>query len=133
MHTTSLNPAAQTPIYAAAPGLTPAINAAQNSSVSGPSPKLISAAHEFEAQMMKELLKPLASSGAPGSDDSDQENSGGALGAYATEAFGRALSNGGGFGIAKSILSSLSHSKTSTPLTPVTGQAHADTQIKTSK
>jgi Rod binding domain-containing protein len=135
MQTTSLNPAAQaaTPIYSAAPGLTPAMNAAQRSKLTGPSPKLVAAAHEFEAQMMKELLKPLASSGVSGSGDSDDENSGGALGAYATEAFGRALSNGGGFGIAKSILSSLSRSQTSTPLTPVTGQTHADTQIKNHK
>jgi Rod binding domain-containing protein len=133
MHSINVNPISQvvTPIYSAVPGLTPAINTAQNTSASTPSPKLVAAAHEFEAQMMKELLKPLAASGMSGSGDSDDdENSGGALGAYATEAFGRALSNGGGFGVAKSILSSLSHSNTPTP---VTGQVHVDTQIKTHK
>lgn len=121
-------------MYSGAHGLTAAKIAAHNSTSTGPSPKLVATAHEFEAQMMKELLKPLASSGVSGDGDSgDDENSGGALGAYATEAFGRALSNGGGFGIAKSILNSLSHSKTSTPLMPVTGQTHIDTPINNHK
>ena len=41
-------------------GIELAQRAAQRSQViAGPSPKLVHAAHEFEAQMMKELLKPM--------------------------------------------------------------------------
>jgi Rod binding domain-containing protein len=133
MQSTNINPVTPTAasISSAAPPFKQALITVQGTPSNGPSPKLVAAAHEFEAQMMKELLKPLASSGAPGSTDSeDSENSGGALGAFATEAFGRALSNGGGFGIAKSILSSLSHTKT---ITPVTKQTHFDTQINLHK
>ena len=92
-----------------------------------PSPKLVAAAHEFEAQMMKELLKPLSSSGLAGADgDGDNDSgSGNALASYATEAFGKALSNGGGFGVAKSIIHSLTHSHTQ-----VTAAGHLDTGLK---
>lgn len=70
----------------------------------GPPPRLIKAAHEFEAQLMKELLKPLSSS----SGDEDEEGSGGALGEFAAEALGSGLSRLGGLGIADSILKELS-------------------------
>lgn len=74
-----------------------------------PQPRLLRAAHEFEAQLMKELLKPMtASSGLDGSDE--DSNSTGALGEFAGEALGRAISEHGGFGIADSILHRLSHS-----------------------
>ncbi len=71
--------------------------------------RLVRASHEFEAQMMKELLKPMtAGDGLKG--DEDQGGSGGVLGEFATEALGRSLSDLGGLGIANSILHSLSHS-----------------------
>jgi Rod binding domain-containing protein len=94
---------------------------------SAPSPKLVAAAHEFEAQMMKELLKPLSSTGLAGEDGDEggDSGSGGALAAYATEAFGKALSNGGGFGVAKSIITSLSRSHSE-----VTATEHGDTRLK---
>lgn len=73
-----------------------------------PSPRLVSAAHEFEAQMMKELLKPLTSTnGLNGEDDDAASGSGSALGEFASEALGRGLSEHGGFGIASSILRQL--------------------------
>ena len=72
-----------------------------------PSPRLVSAAHEFEAQMMKELMAPLA----PGHDllggGEDEEGSSSALSSFASEAMGKAISEHGGLGIAKSILHQL--------------------------
>lgn len=76
-------------------------------------PRLVNAAHEFEAQLMKELMKPLTSGVAPGDDsddaggDSSSAGSTGALGEFASEAFARALSNQGGFGIANQIIGQL--------------------------
>jgi Rod binding domain-containing protein len=89
-------------------------NSAANQTPSAtPQPRLVKAAHEFEAQMMKELLEPLNHStsllGADGDDDSgDSSGSAGALGEFASEALGKALSEGGGFGIATSIVKQLS-------------------------
>jgi len=83
------------------PALPPA-NAGSGYSATAPSPKLVSAAHEFEAAMMKELMAPLQSG------DEDDEGSSSALGSFAGEALGKAISEHGGFGIAKSILQQLS-------------------------
>lgn len=75
-----------------------------------PSPRLINAAHEFEAQMMKELLKPLTDSdGLTGEDGDAGMGSAGALGEFASEALGRAISDQGGLGIASHIVQSLAH------------------------
>lgn len=107
-----------------------------------PSPRLVNAAHEFEAQMMKELLKPMTSGDALTNDGDADEGSGGALGEFASEALGRAISDRGGFGIANSIVKELSH--TSAPpvsqavsqpgnksqIMRVTGNRHIDTVIK---
>jgi Rod binding domain-containing protein len=76
-------------------------------------PRLVRAAHEFEGQMMQELLKPMTNSDALTGEDSDSDSdagSGGALGDFATEALGQALSQHGGFGIANRILKELGHS-----------------------
>ncbi len=72
-----------------------------------PSPKLVSAAHEFEAAMMKELMAPLQSGGDLAGGDGDDEGSSSAIDSFAGEAFGKAISEHGGFGIAKSILHQL--------------------------
>jgi len=90
-----------------------------------PQPRLVKAAHEFEAQMMKELLEPLNHSssllGSDGDGDSglsSGDSSGGisgstgALGEFASEALGKALSEGGGFGIATGIVKQLSRTET---------------------
>lgn len=74
-----------------------------------PSQRLVRAAHEFEGQMMKELLKPMtANDGLSG--DEDESGSGGTLGEFASEALGQALSQQGGLGIANQIVKELSHS-----------------------
>jgi len=75
-----------------------------------PAPRLVRAAHEFEGQMMKELLKPLTRDSVTGEDPDDggSEGSEGTLGEFASEALGQALSARGGFGIADQIVKELS-------------------------
>jgi Rod binding domain-containing protein len=130
--------------------------AAQTPSVAPP-PRLVRAAHEFEAQMMKELLKPLTHSGSAlgGGDEADDDSgdgsglgsgSAGALGEFASEALGKALSEGGGFGIATGIIRQLTpaanqgqhQAQESTAgnrasTAPVTGNQHVDTVMKLHK
>jgi Rod binding domain-containing protein len=106
----------------------------QTSATVTPQPRLVRAAHEFEAQMMQELLKPLTSENGLGGDENDTASgSGGALGAFASEALGRGLSEHGGFGIANSIVRQLTP-KSNTPLpVQVTGELHGNTVMKTLK
>ena len=98
-----------------------------------PPPRLVKAAHEFEAQMMKELMKPMTAGSSLTGDDTDADSesgSGSALTEFASEALGKALSERGGFGIANSIVKDLSRSGTGTTTAPVTGNLHGDTVIK---
>jgi Rod binding domain-containing protein len=62
----------------------------QGASQVAPQPRLVHAAHEFEAQMMQELLKPMTAGN--GLDGEDGSGSGAALGEFASEALGKALS-----------------------------------------
>lgn len=97
-----------------------------------PQPRLVHAAHEFEAQMMQELLKPMTgSNGLDGEPDDAASGSTGALGEFASEALGRALSEQGGFGIAKSIVRELTPTSHLLVTTPVTGNLHRNTVMKT--
>ena len=73
-------------------------------STGAPQPRLVKAAHEFEAAMMKELLAPLQAAHDPLGGDEDEVGSNSALGSFAGEALGKAISEHGGFGIARSIL-----------------------------
>jgi Rod binding domain-containing protein len=101
-----------------------------------PPPRLVRAAHEFEAQMMKELMKPLnhgnSLTGIDGDGD-DDAGSGSALGEFASEALGRALSEHGGFGIASAIVKQLSLPRNHNETLPVTGISHGNTVIKARK
>jgi peptidoglycan hydrolase FlgJ len=71
-------------------------------------PRLKSAAHEFEASLMKEFLKPLehdslfAEEGSENSED--KEGSISVLMSYGSQAMAKAVSERGGFGIATKIL-----------------------------
>jgi Rod binding domain-containing protein len=95
-------------------------------------PRLIRAAHEFEGQMLKELLKPLtATDGLTGGESGD--SSSGILGEFASEALGKALSEQGGFGIANRILNQFSHSSNQSGTDAVTGKVHFDTGVRTLK
>ncbi len=108
-----------------------------NQSAAAPSPRLVRAAHEFEGQMMKELLKPMTDGDAlTGTEDSDADSgagSGGALSGFASEALGQALSNRGGFGIADRIVRELSHSGNRHASGKVTGNLHRNNGIKASE
>jgi flagellar protein FlgJ len=89
-------------------------------------PRLQSAAHEFEASLMKEFLKPLqhdslfADAGSKGDDDTS--GSAEALMSYGAEAMAKAISEHGGFGIAQKILD---HFKTTA--NPAQKDAKSDT------
>lgn len=67
--------------------------------------KLVDAAQQFEATMLQELLKPMQhgqdSWGEEKSDDSASDT----ISSFGTEAIAKAISKGGGFGIAKQIVS----------------------------
>jgi hypothetical protein len=96
------------------------------------SPKLVAAAHQFEASLMAELLKPLSSGegmGGGGIDGDDGEGgggadaggladlaspgdgSGGALMSFGAEALAKAISDRGGLGIARRVLDSFERGK----------------------
>jgi Rod binding domain-containing protein len=105
--------------------------ATSNATPATPSPRLVSAAHEFEAQMMKEMLKPMtSSSGLDGEENDTASGSGGALGEFATEALGRGLSEAGGFGIASSIVRQLTPASNRQVTTQVTQNLHDNTVMK---
>ena len=80
----------------------------QHAALNADNPKLNSAAHEFEASLMKEFLKPLEHASLfeeekPG-DWGDEQGSAGALIGFASQAMAKAISEHGGFGIATKIL-----------------------------
>lgn len=74
----------------------------------GENPKLESAAHEFEANLMKEFLKPLEDDSLFADDKSgsldDEQGSAGALMSFGARAMAKAISEQGGLGIATKIL-----------------------------
>jgi len=65
--------------------------------------RLFEAAHEFGAQMMKELIRPMTQL----SESDEVSSSEGALTDFASEALGRSLSLAGGFGIAEKMITGL--------------------------
>ena len=102
-----------------------------------PQPRLVRAAHEFEGQMMKELLKPMTGgdtlTSAEDGDSDSSAGSEGALGEFASEALGQALSQRGGFGIADKIVKELSHSGHRHGGGKVTGNRHGNTVMRASE
>ncbi len=98
-----------------------------------PEPRLARAAHEFEAQLMKELLRPLTqSSGVPG-DDEDGTGGTSALGEFAVESLAGALSRHGGLGIANRIIGEISRSGNKSQSSPVTKKQLIDNVISLHK
>ncbi|WP_348261385.1 hypothetical protein P8935_16465 [Telmatobacter sp. DSM 110680] len=92
-----------------------------------PQPRLVQAAHEFEAQLMKELLKPMTDRESTDGDDS-ASGPGGVMADFATEALGQSLSRQGGLGIAARVLRSLSQNETDSPHSPNAGREISDLQ-----
>jgi Rod binding domain-containing protein len=76
-------------------------------------PRLERSAHEFEASLMAELLKPLQEGDGLTGEDNDEggAGSGGALAGFASQSLARAISERGGFGIADRILHQLELSR----------------------
>jgi flagellar protein FlgJ len=74
-----------------------------------PSPRLQQAAHQFEASMLQELLKPMQKESGlfKDGDDDDGADSNSSLREYGTEVMARALSERGGLGISKMVLAKL--------------------------
>ncbi|HTW78492.1 MAG TPA: hypothetical protein VME23_02995 [Terracidiphilus sp.] len=117
-----------------------ALTGANSAPSQGLSPKLVHAAHEFEAQMMNELLKPMTDSDPLTDDDEGSEGvldsgagSGGTLGEFASESLGKALSERGGFGIADQIVSQLSHSGNHGKTGTVTRDLHGNTVMRSNQ
>lgn len=68
--------------------------------------KLVDAAQQFEATMLQELLKPLQHGQSSwGDDEKSDDSSTDSISSFGTEAVAKAISKGGGFGIAKQIVS----------------------------
>ena len=87
--------------------ISPDISSQPTSAIEGPKQaKLVDAAQQFEATMLQELLKPMQHGqdswgGEVKSDDSASDT----MSSFGTEAIAKAISKGGGFGIAKQIVS----------------------------
>jgi flagellar protein FlgJ len=78
--------------------------------------KLEDAAQQFEASMLQELLKPMQHGQESwGGEDKSDDSSSDTMSSFGTEAVAKAISKGGGFGIAKQIVSkvTLEHAKDS--------------------
>lgn len=77
--------------------------------------RLVAAAHEFEACLMKELLEPLQNDGLfrdeKEGESADSEDSKSSMIGYGAEALARAISDRGGFGIAADIIGKFSDQK----------------------
>jgi len=86
--------------------------------------KLADAAQQFEAMMLQEMLKPMRegqnSWGGDDKSDGDGDSASDTIRSFGTEAFAKAISKGGGFGIAKQVISQvkLEHQKNFEKKTP---------------
>jgi peptidoglycan hydrolase FlgJ len=76
---------------------------------SKPSPRLANAAHEFEAALVTELLKPMQQDPlfSESGDEAGDAGSQGSLRSFGTEAIARSISDHGGLGIARVVLERL--------------------------
>ena len=78
--------------------------------------KLADAAQQFEATMLQELLKPMQhGQDSWGGEEKNEDTASDTISSFGTEALAKAISKGGGFGIAKQIVSkvTLEHQRNS--------------------
>ena len=78
--------------------------------------KLVDAAQQFEATMLQELLKPLQHGRDAWAEEvKDDDSASDTISSFGTEAIAKAISKGGGFGMAKQIVSkvTLEHQRNS--------------------
>lgn len=67
--------------------------------------KLVDAAQQFEATMLQELLKPMQHGQSSWGDEEKTEDSASdTISGFGTEAIAKAISKGGGFGIARRVV-----------------------------
>jgi Rod binding domain-containing protein len=67
--------------------------------------KLVDAAQQFEATMLQELLKPMQHGQSSWGDEQKSEDSASdTISSLGTEAIAKAISKGGGFGIARRVV-----------------------------
>src|SRR5580692_6512626 len=70
--------------------------------------KLVDAAEQFEATMLQELLKPMQRGQSSwGGEEKSDDTASNTMSSFGTEAIAKAISKGGGFGIAKQIVSKI--------------------------
>lgn len=85
--------------------------------------KLVDAAQQFEATMLQELLKPMQhGQDSWGGEMKDDDSAVDTISSFGTEAIAKAISKGGGFGIAKQIVSkvTLEHQRNTERILPGT-------------
>jgi peptidoglycan hydrolase FlgJ len=77
--------------------------------------KLADAAQQFEATMLQELLKPMQHGQSSWGEDESSDSSNDTMSSFGAEAVAKAISQGGGFGLAKLIISTVAaeHEKNS--------------------
>jgi len=88
-----------------------------------PQPRLVKAAHEFEAAMMKELMTQLQPKADSLDGGDDEAGSSDALRSFASDALGKVLSERGGFGIASRIIQQLTPQSNHSGNSPVPVQS----------
>jgi Rod binding domain-containing protein len=66
--------------------------------------KLVDAAEQFEAMLMQEMLKPMRSSEGSWDEEKKDDSSSDTISSFGTEAVAKAISKGGGLGIAKQVV-----------------------------
>lgn len=87
--------------------ISPEVSSQPVAAVEGPKQaKLIDAAQQFEATMLQELLKPMQhGQDSWGGEEKSDDSASDTMSSFGTEAIAKAISKGGGFGIAKQIVS----------------------------
>ena len=75
--------------------------------------KLVEAAQQFEAMLLQQMLKPFQQTEAMngGQEDGDGGGSASTLSSFGTEAVAKAISRGGGLGIARQIVQKVTAQK----------------------
>jgi flagellar protein FlgJ len=67
--------------------------------------KLVDAAQQFEATMLQELLKPMQHGQSSwGEEVQNDDSASDTMSSFGTESIAKAISKGGGFGIARSVV-----------------------------
>ncbi|WP_158944124.1 hypothetical protein [Granulicella sp. S190] len=66
--------------------------------------KLVDAAQQFEATMLQELLKPMQQGHSSWGEEDSGDSGSDTMSSFGTEAIAKAISKGGGFGIARRVV-----------------------------